>query len=983
MSVLVYDCGSVENTVTAILDTESGAMIIRGNGDVDNYMNEYSPWYSEHSDILQVTIDKGITRIGSGTFYGCENLSFVEIASTVTSIGADVFQNCTSLTSIKIPKSITEIGNGTFTDSGLTEVKFYGNPPTVGTDIFDGVNADVYTPEGNEEWTETAKGTVAGNGSNLTWKTFDSKPNLIEYDELDYLWSKIKKYVDNNVSVTPVLTSGTKIATITVNGVDTDLYSSPFSGTVGNKLKPIYINNGVPTECDDLKYPDGEILNLNAKGLTTSSIAEVNGVIDSSGYDNHGQAFGGVSVVNDSKTGQCYSFDGVDDYLETIENVDITQEITYSFWINVANFTSQSYNCIIWHASISGTITGIDLYLLNSGLFRFQNRNPDINTYSINPISVNTWYHIVITANATETKIYINSTLDCSNNHGITEHLNTYKLRIGQAVGNWFTNCKILNFRIYPRVLSFTEIKTLYILGSKSTYTGVAYHAATATTATTASACSGNSATATTASKLSNTSAIGNTATPVYFTNGGVPSACTRNFLTAGGTKITTAGWYRVLNLPACITGIVTISKGYNIGEPRFISFFVDNNFSSSKPNARVIATTNSGGNYLTKVRIIWKYDTTCYFEIYVTPTTEIWMMMFIPLSGNYTASAVNFTAGAIPDNYTAYEFAVPNTAGIAPIAGVRSTGSASKPVYVDANGVVQACTSVDLNAATATTATNTNNAKLTHTVGNTEYPLVFGTSFVITDAQQALRIGTPTATAANCALRCKSYCAAANTQGEAYLVCGNNIAKASANNARGSIYLYGTNAYNTRIVPSDTSASITVTLPNATGTIALTSSNITGSSASCTGNAATATTATNANNLKVNHTGAAWRAILAVGDGFTSASNQAVYGINNGSVSYYVDANATSGNQRAILRLGNAIDNTTAAGHSGQIYLYGTSTGLTVIAPGYNSTGTLTVYTPSIAGYIPVSSDNTIRNIVKVSALPSSPNANTLYIVA
>lgn len=147
-------------------------------------------------------------------------------------------------------------------------------------------------------------------------------------------------------------------------------------------------------------------------------------------------------------------------------------------------------------------------------------------------------------------------------------------------------------------------------------------------------------------------------------------------------------------------------------------------------------------------------------------------------------------------------------------------------------------------NAATATTATNSNNSKLTHTVGNTEYPLVFGSSFVITDAQQVLRIGTPTATAANCALRCKAYCAAANTQGEAYLVCGNNLAKASANNARGSIYLYGTNAYNTRIIPSDTSASITITLPASTGTLALTSSNITGSATKWGGYALSVVTA-------------------------------------------------------------------------------------------------------------------------------------------
>lgn len=370
-------------------------------------------------------------------------------------------------------------------------------------------------------------------------------------------------------------------------------------------------------------------------------------------------------------------------------------------------------------------------------------------------------------------------------------------------------------------------------------------------------ALTGNADTATKASKLSNTSAIGNTATPVYFTNGGVPVACTRNFLVVGSTKVTTAGWTRVVNLPSCFTGLITVSKGYNNGEPRFITFYVDNNFGTGKCIVRVIATTKSGGNYLTKARIVYKFNTTSYFEINITPTTENWVVMLIPLSGTYNATMVNFTAGEIPDGYTAYEFAVPNTAGLAPVAGLISTGSASKPVYVDANGVVQACTSVDLNATSATTAS------------------------------------------------------------------------------------------------------------------------------ACSGNAATATTATNANNVKITGGAGAWYDITGVTTGFTDGSNYALHGHSTGSVSFYVDANATSGNQRGILRLGNATANTTAAGHSGQIYLYGTSTGLTILAPGYNSTGTLTVYTPSIGGYIPVSSNNTVRDIQKVSSLPSSPNANTLYLIS
>ena len=182
------------------------------------------------------------------------------------------------------------------------------------------------------------------------------------------------------------------------------------------------------------------------------------------------------------------------------------------------------------------------------------------------------------------------------------------------------------------------------------------------------------------------------------------------------------------------------------------------------------------------------------------------------------------------------------------------------------------ALTSSDItgNAATATTATSATtasscsgtstyatNAKLTHTVGNTEYPLVFGSSFKIDDSQQGLKIGTPTATAANCPLRCKAYCAAADTQGEAYIIIGNNLATTAANNARGSLYMYGTGATYVRFIMGTTNTSSrnitinsnltdnrTYTLPNGSGTLAFTSSNITGSASKWGGYALSVVTA-------------------------------------------------------------------------------------------------------------------------------------------
>ena len=82
-----------------------------------------------------------------------------------------------------------------------------------------------------------------------------------------------------------------------------------------------------------------------------------------------------------------------------------------------------------------------------------------------------------------------------------------------------------------------------------------------------------------------------------------------------------------------------------------------------------------------------------------------------------------------------------------------------------------------------------------------------------------------------------------ADTQGVGRLIAGNETNAGTAGNAKGQVLLYGTNTGYTTITPGNNSTSnITLTLPSAAGTLARTSDNITGSSASCTGNAATAT---------------------------------------------------------------------------------------------------------------------------------------------
>lgn len=61
-------------------------------------------------------------------------------------------------------------------------------------------------------------------------------------------------------------------------------------------------------------------------------------------------------------------------------------------------------------------------------------------------------------------------------------------------------------------------------------------------------------------------------------------------------------------------------------------------------------------------------------------------------------------------------------------------------------------------------------------------------------------------------------------TNGNALLTLGNSTASTTANWKKGTVRLYGTTAYYTDLVSGAPSANRTITLPNATGTVALTS---------------------------------------------------------------------------------------------------------------------------------------------------------------
>jgi len=92
-----------------------GELIISGNGAMPNYNDtNRPPWYEYNSTILKITIEEGVTSIGSGAFRGSAVQSVNISGSTLKMIGIDAFHDCAKLETIDIPDSVTSISGYSF-----------------------------------------------------------------------------------------------------------------------------------------------------------------------------------------------------------------------------------------------------------------------------------------------------------------------------------------------------------------------------------------------------------------------------------------------------------------------------------------------------------------------------------------------------------------------------------------------------------------------------------------------------------------------------------------------------------------------------------------------------------------------------------------------------------------------------------------------------------------------------------------------------
>ena len=157
-SVVSGTCG---DNLTWSFDSETGALVIEGSGEMyyfDFERHPYEgiiewdqrPWNTLYYSIKSITFQDGLTSISSHAFDGCYYLTSVTIPNSVTSIGDYAFYDCSSLTSVTIGNSVTSIGYEAFSGcSGLTSITIPNSVTSIGLRAFSGCSSLTSVTIGN------------------------------------------------------------------------------------------------------------------------------------------------------------------------------------------------------------------------------------------------------------------------------------------------------------------------------------------------------------------------------------------------------------------------------------------------------------------------------------------------------------------------------------------------------------------------------------------------------------------------------------------------------------------------------------------------------------------------------------------------------------------------------------------------------------------------------------------------------------------
>ncbi|MGN1478541.1 MAG: leucine-rich repeat protein [Acutalibacteraceae bacterium] len=136
-----FNCSGVEKVTFT-----KGTGVMQNYGFDENSSNityyQYTPWYLSRGNIIEITLEHGITHIGNYAFDGCNGIKAITIPDSVTNIGNGSFKACRGIESITIPDSVTSLADYAFEDcTYLTEIQLPDRIKSLGRWVFSGCTA--------------------------------------------------------------------------------------------------------------------------------------------------------------------------------------------------------------------------------------------------------------------------------------------------------------------------------------------------------------------------------------------------------------------------------------------------------------------------------------------------------------------------------------------------------------------------------------------------------------------------------------------------------------------------------------------------------------------------------------------------------------------------------------------------------------------------------------------------------------------------
>ena len=174
---LLASCDNLENVVfsdkmTVITDGMFDSCVSLKNLSLPTSITHLgSDAFAMCTGLTEITIPESVIDISDRAFAYCSNLKKISLPNTLINMRSSIFASCMSLSTITVPVSVTSMAH-TFAEAyGLKSVKFMGNAPFAGSNLFGNITITAYYPSNNPSWTETVRQDYGGH---VTWIGYES-----------------------------------------------------------------------------------------------------------------------------------------------------------------------------------------------------------------------------------------------------------------------------------------------------------------------------------------------------------------------------------------------------------------------------------------------------------------------------------------------------------------------------------------------------------------------------------------------------------------------------------------------------------------------------------------------------------------------------------------------------------------------------------------------------------------------------------------